>query len=316
MPRPRFRYETLRRAVPLALAVAAFAPEAAYASTCEILAKRIRVAEASTGGGALANAKLIARQRTELRKTRALQRKHLCALRSDATCQQLNDARDAMVKRIAKLEKRTKPINLDALRGEWKNAGCSANARKKTKPKSEIASAPAPRSADPIEPKKTPPPKLVATICVRTCDGYFFPVSNAIAITLTPNDSRRCAALCPTATTRLYIRPVNGQVEEMVDRSGLPYSAQRFAFRHQAEDYEPNKRCSCGTPDQSVLEPSATAAGQSIPIPRDRAVMTGDRETRRNASVSFGWERARAFAKPKDTSERVRVVGRPFVPDR
>ena len=315
------------RAVPLALAAIVLAPEPASATACTTLEKRIRIAESNFGTGAGVNAKLVARQRAEMRKTRALQRKHLCGIRSTAACKQLDEAHAAMEKRIAKLERRNGSGNLRALRQQWREAGCPVSARKTKKPSrgSAVGSSRRVVATEPANTvvkseAKAPPPAKVATICVRTCDGYFFPLSNAVDATLAPRDARRCAALCPSATTRLYMRPVNGTVEEMVDRSGLPYSAQRFAFRHQAEDYRPNKRCSCGTPDLGADNAEGSATPQSVPVSNTLVdgteESTADGESRRNASVSFDWERARAFAKPPEATNRIRVVGQPFVPDR
>ena len=42
------------------------------------------------------------------------------------------------------------------------------------------------------------------TVCVRTCDGYYFPISYATTSEQFPADARTCTAMCPGADVRLY----------------------------------------------------------------------------------------------------------------
>ena len=85
-------------------------------------------------------------------------------------------------------------------------------------------------------------------VCVRACDGGFFPISY-----VGDRDSlaRICQALCPNAETQLYSMPFGGTIEDSVSMSGSPYSSLPNAGKfEQAVD----QSCSCRRKDQSWAE--------------------------------------------------------------
>jgi len=80
------------------------------------------------------------------------------------------------------------------------------------------------------------------TLCVRLCDGYYFPVSYATTSGHFAEDEAKCAASCGSPV-KLYVhRNPGGEPEEMKDRSGQPYSELKTAFLYRTE-YVPS--CSC-----------------------------------------------------------------------
>jgi Protein of unknown function (DUF2865) len=93
-------------------------------------------------------------------------------------------------------------------------------------------------------------------ICVRTCDGAFFPVSYFGADSRADTLEEVCRSLCPNAVVALYSFPFGGTVDEAVSSTGEPYShlpnANKFAL-----SYEPT--CSCRAPGQSWAEALAAA---------------------------------------------------------
>lgn len=81
------------------------------------------------------------------------------------------------------------------------------------------------------------------TLCVRTCDGYFFPVSFSTDKSQFVNDAARCTEICPAAPTELYVyRNPGGDQSQMMSLAGIPYAEQPFAFRYKSEFVE---GCSC-----------------------------------------------------------------------
>jgi hypothetical protein len=85
-------------------------------------------------------------------------------------------------------------------------------------------------------------------VCVRVCDGGFFPVSY-----VGDRDSlaKICQALCPNAETQLYSMPFGGTIEESVSASGMPYAILPNAGKfEQAVD----QSCSCRRKDQNWAE--------------------------------------------------------------
>lgn len=68
------------------------------------------------------------------------------------------------------------------------------------------------------------------TVCVRLCDGYFFPISFATTPESFGRDSAACSARC-NSPARLYVYPnPGGEPEQMIGLDGKPYSALKSAF--------------------------------------------------------------------------------------
>ena len=84
------------------------------------------------------------------------------------------------------------------------------------------------------------------TLCVRLCDGFYFPMSYAIHPDRFAFDAKRCERSCP-ARSRLFVHRNPGEsVAEMVDLEGRSYRNLPTAFLHQLQ-YVPD--CTCrGTP--------------------------------------------------------------------
>jgi hypothetical protein len=105
------------------------------------------------------------------------------------------------------------------------------------------------------------------TMCVRTCDGYYFPISFSTTKSYFPSDADACASRCPATNTELFFHAMpTGAPEEMVSySSGDAYSGKPFAFKFRDEKVE---NCSCGAASQSQLVAIA-GENQSL-IPDDR----------------------------------------------
>jgi hypothetical protein len=81
------------------------------------------------------------------------------------------------------------------------------------------------------------------TVCVRTCDGAYFPVSFATVPARFPDDERSCKALCPAAEATLFAYRNPGEdINQAVSISGQPYSALPNAFKFRTEF---NPSCGC-----------------------------------------------------------------------
>lgn len=97
---------------------------------------------------------------------------------------------------------------------------------------------------------------MFRTLCVRTCDGYFFPVSYSIGKRHFAYDEARCSEICPAAETELYVyRNPGGDQAEMMSLAGELYSEQPFANRYKSEYVE---GCSCRISRQSKRPSSWT----------------------------------------------------------
>ena len=87
------------------------------------------------------------------------------------------------------------------------------------------------------------------TVCVRTCDGAYFPISFATVPARFPDDERTCKALCPAAEAVLYAHRNPGEdMNSAVSISGQPYTALPAAFKFRSE-FTPS--CSCKAAGQT-----------------------------------------------------------------
>ena len=87
------------------------------------------------------------------------------------------------------------------------------------------------------------------TVCVRSCDGAYFPISFATVPARFPDDEKTCKALCPAAEASLYsYRNPGEDMSQAVSINGQPYSSSPNAFRYRQEF---NPSCSCKAPGQT-----------------------------------------------------------------
>lgn len=73
------------------------------------------------------------------------------------------------------------------------------------------------------------------TLCVRMCDGYYFPLSFSTSRSGLMRDAQRCEASCGSPAKLFYHRTSGGSVEHMVDLQGQPYANTENAFRYRTE---------------------------------------------------------------------------------
>jgi Protein of unknown function (DUF2865) len=79
------------------------------------------------------------------------------------------------------------------------------------------------------------------TYCVRTCDGFYFPIGTGSGSDTA--DAAACNRLCPTAETKIYTGQIGGDIDVARARdSGKRYTAlgQAFSYRKSLD-----KACSC-----------------------------------------------------------------------
>ena len=90
------------------------------------------------------------------------------------------------------------------------------------------------------------------TVCVRTCDGVYFPVSFATYQARFQDDERTCKALCPATEATLFTYRNPGEdMNQAVSINGQPYSSLPNAFKFRTEF---NASCACKAAGQTWSE--------------------------------------------------------------
>ncbi len=107
-------------------------------------------------------------------------------------------------------------------------------------------------------PQQTLPFASYRTMCVRSCDGYYFPISFATISSHFKDDEAKCHSLC-AAPSDLYIyRNPGEEVEQMVTLDGRAYAQSKNAFKHR-KTYV--KGCSCKPEEYSLQEINQSEQG-------------------------------------------------------
>jgi len=81
------------------------------------------------------------------------------------------------------------------------------------------------------------------TLCVRLCDGFYFPISYSTRRERFAGDAKHCEKRCP-GRSRLFVHRNPGEdVDKMVALDGHHYSSLPTAFLHRTQYV---KDCTCG----------------------------------------------------------------------
>jgi hypothetical protein len=87
------------------------------------------------------------------------------------------------------------------------------------------------------------------TICVRTCDGFYYPISFATSPDHFRDDEQTCQRMCPAAEVSLYTYHNPGEeVTQAVSLTGKLYTELPAAFSYRKAV---NPACSCRKPGDS-----------------------------------------------------------------
>lgn len=130
-----------------------------------------------------------------------------------------------------------------------------------------------------VDPNLTPPPGAPSgtyrTVCVRSCDGYYFPISFATVQSRFADDERTCKNQCPAADANLYTYRNPGEdMNQAVSISGQPYTSLPNAF-HYRKAFDPNCTCKANgeTWSQALkhLDDKASLQQGDIIVTEDRA---------------------------------------------
>ncbi|MDO9058577.1 MAG: DUF2865 domain-containing protein, partial [Bradyrhizobium sp.] len=145
------------------------------------------------------------------------------------------------------------------------------------------------------------------TVCVRSCDGAYFPVSFATIPARFPDDERSCKALCPAAEATLFAYRNPGEdINQAVSIDGQPYSALPNAFKFRTEF---NPSCGCKAVGQTwsdalkTIDDKAAAEQQGDIIVTEESAKKMARPKPAPASAKKGAAPAAATATAPATTE-------------
>ncbi|WP_455273403.1 DUF2865 domain-containing protein [Rhizobium herbae] len=148
-------------------------------------------------------------------------------------------------------------------------------------------------------------PGSLRTLCVRTCDGAFFPISSNASPADFQRDAEACQRRCPGAETALYYHALTTEeTDQMVSAAtGEPYADLPSAFAYKTRDLSQPGQCGCRPVGQTAIQQSTPDNGKGVIDLRTRK-NTGDTQAKNTVAD-------RPY-NPQDS--KVRVVGPSFLP--
>ena len=164
------------------------------------------------------------------------------------------------------------------------------------------------------------------TVCVRTCDGAYFPISFATTQARFAADEQVCKAQCPAAEASLFAYRNPGEdINQAVSINGQSYSSLPNAFKYRTEF---NPSCSCKAAGQSwaealkAVDDQASAAQQGdIIVTEESARKMQQRAQTKAAAGKKGAPAAAAQQQPAAADAtapasdgQIRTVGPTFIP--
>ena len=154
------------------------------------------------------------------------------------------------------------------------------------------------------------------TLCVRTCDGYYWPISYSSSRSDFQRDEQNCQTMCPGTEVKLYSHRVpDEESENMVDGFGSPYTDLTTAFKYREVNFVRPQGCTCTQAKKNFT----VVAGQGAMSTR------ADAEKPSSDAVSTQPDPAAADGKQQEEDKpeatgalaerKVRVVGPAYLPD-
>ncbi len=168
------------------------------------------------------------------------------------------------------------------------------------------------------------------TVCVRTCDGFYFPISFATIPARFGDDEKTCKSLCPAADASLFsYRNPGEDMNAAVSINGQPYSSSPNAFKYRTEF---NPSCSCKAAGQTwsdalkniddkaaaengdIIVTEERAKKMSLPPAKGTPVSAKKGAASVDAPTAVAPAAPAAAATPTDPNKPIRSVGPTFLP--
>jgi hypothetical protein len=168
------------------------------------------------------------------------------------------------------------------------------------------------------------------TICVRSCDGFYFPISFATTQDHFRDDEMTCQRMCPASEVSLYTYHNPGEdVSQAVSLNGRLYTELPTAFQYRKAL---SSACSCRRPGESWADALRVNGGDDTVAPGD--VVVTDQNAKRLSQPRVGPDGkpikpdakaaganpaaalVQAPGEPDPAKRSVRTVGPTFLPAR
>lgn len=148
------------------------------------------------------------------------------------------------------------------------------------------------------------------TVCVRTCDGGFFPISSNASPMDFRRDQKVCAMMCPEIETELFYQSMSGgqETEQMTSTvTGRAYTELSNAFSYRTRDLSKPGSCGCNLSAyyQEMIKREKASKGDAA-----ETASTDDAGEEDNGSVTT----IRTLPKKEEVKTPAKIVERDYDP--
>ncbi|MCA0424423.1 MAG: DUF2865 domain-containing protein [Proteobacteria bacterium] len=144
--------------------------------------------------------------------------------------------------------------------------------------------------------------------CVRTCDGFFFPVGTPDGGNLEAHEAA-CQRACPGTETDLYVAAAGSLgIDDAVTRKGLRYDALRTAFNYRTQF---DNTCSCNGSAQrnySVMSDFTLRKGDLVMSGEGLKVFTGSDNAQHRLGDFARVDAARLSARERANLQKIEAA--------
>ena len=183
----------------------------------------------------------------------------------------------------------------------------------------------------PVPPDAGAPSGTYRTVCVRACDGGYFPISFATVPGRFADDEKACKALCPATEANLYAYRNPGEdMNQAVSISGQTYTSSPNAFKFRSEF---NPSCACKAAGQTwsdalkniddkaaaqqqgdIIVTDESAKKMAQPPSKSTAASGKKGATTPDQASTPATQNAPATSDASSDNKQIRTVGPTFIP--
>ena len=145
-------------------------------------------------------------------------------------------------------------------------------------------------------------------VCVRLCDGFFFPASEPVGASDAAAEEAACSGLCPDAPMAVFYQPSGSdKIEDAFSAAGQRYTDLPIALRYRSTQ---DNTCSCHRSFASALSPlhdPTLRKGDALMTPNGILVFRGVEQA---THTSQDFSALAAAPLPKDQRTTLRALER------
>jgi len=158
------------------------------------------------------------------------------------------------------------------------------------------------------------------TMCVRTCDGAYFPISSQASSLNFQRDAQVCSMMCPGMETELFYHSIRQETDAMRSAlTGRPYGELENAYRFRTTSGPKDKSCGCnfGLYYQEMMRREAFIADPTQRDQKQSSIVWVKPELRGVLDGTVASATPVKAAKLRDykPDARIRQIGPTFLPD-